>query len=511
MAGTGKGKIEKFSNKIHLPHWLTILLAIVLVLRIPSFFEPYSYGDEMIYLTLGEGIRQGIPLYKGIHDNKPPLLYITAAIAGSLFWFKVILAAVNLVSIVLFWKLSKALFPQKPKLHKVSTAIFAILTTIPLFEGNIANAELFMIAPTIAGFLILLKFSKKLSTKKLLSAGILFSTATLYKVPAAFDLGAIVFLWLTMAGLKAQKLKRVIKKTSILLLGFLLPIVLTLVWYFMRGALSDYIDAAFLKNVGYLSSWRPGDLRKPFLARNGPLLIRASLVSFGLAILYWKRERLSKQFIFIVAWLLVGLFAATLSERPYPHYLVQIIPALSLLLGILITQKTFEQSLAVIPLALAFFVPVYFKFWYYPTASYYLRFVKFAMGRITQEEYINTFGENVKRNYNLAKFIAATTEKKDRVFIWGDSAAIYALSRRLPPIRYVADYHINDFSSKEEVLEVLVQTPPKQIVILPNTPPFPQLTPFLRKNYILVANIDGTDIWVRKPPEVVEGLRYKLF
>ena len=100
----------KFLNKLHLPHWLTILLAVVLVLRIPSFFEPFSYGDEMIYLALGEAIRRGIPLYKGIHDNKPPLLYILAAVAGNVFWFRVILTAWNLVTIVLFWHLMGVLF-----------------------------------------------------------------------------------------------------------------------------------------------------------------------------------------------------------------------------------------------------------------------------------------------------------------------------------------------------------------------------------------------------------------
>ena len=85
-----KEQVIKFIQKIHVPNWLVIILAVVIILRIPTFFEPYSYGDEMIYLTLGEGMSQGIPLYSGLHDNKPPLLYILAAISGRLFWFKAI-------------------------------------------------------------------------------------------------------------------------------------------------------------------------------------------------------------------------------------------------------------------------------------------------------------------------------------------------------------------------------------------------------------------------------------
>ena len=147
---------KEWLHKIHLPSWLVGLLAVVIILRIPSFFEPYNYGDEMIYMTLGQGIRQGVPLYSGLHDNKPPLLYLTAAVAGNLFWFKAMLAVFSVLSIVVFFKLGKVLFEKNLKLRKVATLIFALMTTLPIFEGNIANAENFMMLPILAGVLILL-------------------------------------------------------------------------------------------------------------------------------------------------------------------------------------------------------------------------------------------------------------------------------------------------------------------------------------------------------------------
>ena len=501
--------LKRFLKKIHLPLWLTILLAIVLILRIPSFFEPYSYGDEMIYLTLGEAVRQRVPLYKRMHDNKPPLLYITAAIAGSLFWFKVILAFWMLATIIVFWKFAQALFPKRGKLHKVATIIFAALTTLPLLEGNIANSELFMVGPIIAAFLIL--FTRKLNFKNIFASGMLFSIATLFKIPAAFDIPAIVFLWLVMAGFKVKKLKEVARNTAFLLLGFIAPIAVTFVWYFLRGAFSEYLIAAFLQNFGYLSSWRPEDVAKPFLARNGPLLIRTGIVALGLGLLYWKKKKLSKQFIFITAWLLFSLFAITLSERPYPHYLIQAVPAISFFFAILFVDRSIEQSLVIIPLALTFFVPVYFKFWYYPTASYYLRFARFATGQIDRKEYLTTFGGHVLRNYEIAEFLVQSTKKDDRIFIWGGNSSIYALSRRLPPIKYVADYHIRDFSSPEKTVEDLNKNLPKQIIILPKAPGFPELLPLLRENYILNTEIDAAEIWNRISPEVKASLPPNAF
>lgn len=148
--------MKNLLQKIHLPAWVVGILALVLVLRIPTFFEPYYYGDEMVYLTLGQGVRQGVQLYKNIHDNKPPLLYLAAAAAGNLFWFKVILAFWSLITVAFFFKLAKVLFKSE-KTVKVATVIFALLTTLPLLEGPTANAELFMIGPSIVAFLLLLR------------------------------------------------------------------------------------------------------------------------------------------------------------------------------------------------------------------------------------------------------------------------------------------------------------------------------------------------------------------
>jgi len=492
---------KKLNEYLHIPKWLFALLVVVLILRIPSFFEPYSYGDEMIYLSLGEAIRRGIPLYSQIHDNKPPLLYILAGIAGGLFWFKAILAIWHLATVFLFWKLAEVLFPKKKPLHIISTIIFAISTTIPHFEGNIANAELFMIGPTIGAFLILLSppngaSAKKLDFKKLFLSGILFSISTLFKVPAAFDIPTIIFLWLVLVKkLNLKNIKKIAVNTFYLSLGFLVPIALTFIWYGLRGAFSEYLIAAFLQNVGYLSSWRPDDVVEPFLVKNGPLLIRAGIVAFGFLILWWKRGKLSKQFIFLSAWLLLTLFAVALSERPYPHYLIQSIPAVSLLFGMLFTFQNLEQSLTIIPLSLFFLVPVYFNFWHYPTAPYYIRFVKFATGQMNREEYLSTFGGHINRNYKIADYVIVSTKREEKIFIWGSDSMIYALSRRLPPGKYLTNYHIHDFSSDEKTMDVLEKDKPFFIIILPNSPNLDGMDTLLMRNYGLVETIDGAQIW----------------
>lgn len=496
-----KGKLKKFLDKIHLPTWLAILLAIALILRIPSFFEPYSYGDEMIYLSLGEAVRQGETLYLDIHDNKPPLLYLTAAIAGNLFWFKAILAFWMLTTTVVFWKFVVALFPKKESLQKAATITFALLTTLPLLEGNIANAELFMIGPTILAFYLLL--TRKLNFKTLFTSGLLFSISTLFKVPAAFDMPAIILFWLIVGGIKLKNVKEVAKRTAIIAAGYVAPIAITFVWYYLKGGFEEYLVAGYLQNFGYLSSFRPGDIREPFPVRNGPLLIRFGLTLLGVGVIWLFRKKLSKEYIFLTVWLLFTLFAVTLSERPYPHYLVQSVPSISVMIGMLFTLNSLEQSLVIIPLALTFVPPVYYNFWHYKTLPYYQRFVNFSLGKMDRQEYLASFGGHIPVAYEIAEFVIQSTKRDDSIFVWGEnSSLVYALSKRLPPTRYVALYHINDFSSKEEIISVLENDSPKMIIILENSPIFRELSDLLRNRYVRVEAVDGAEIWSRISPEV---------
>ena len=345
---------------IDTPLWLEIFFIIILVLRIPSFFEPYYYGDEMIYLTLGEGVRQGIPLYSDLHDNKPPLLYLTAAISGNLFIFKAILAFWNLLTVYGFWKLVKHLFPKNINLQNISTVLFGLLTTIPLFEGNIANAELFMIGPVIFAFLILL--SKPNNFKNLFISGSLFSIAALFKIPAAFDILGIIVFWLIYSNLNLKSIREFFTNSFYLALGFIIPICLTFAWYYFAGSFKEYLVAAFLQNFGYVSSWRPTIAELPFLEKNGPLLIRFGVMLLGFMLLWLTSKKLSKNFVFICAWLLATLFAVTLSERPYPHYFIQSVAPVSILLGMLFSLKTIEQSLV---LPNYFLLPTICKFCYW--------------------------------------------------------------------------------------------------------------------------------------------------
>jgi len=492
--------VNTFNKKfISLPLWLWVLLTIVVVLRIPSLFEPFSYGDELIYLTLGEGIRKGLVLYRDIFDHKTPFLYYMAAIAGNVFWFRLILAGWMLTTTVLYYKLIFKLFNNKQVVFW-TILVFVVMTTIPIWEGQISNAELFMMGPVIGGLLLIYNLLKKqtedVPLKNTFFAGVLFSVATLFKVPAMFEAGIVVFIAFVAFTTPKIEFRKLLKFLFVWGVGFIIPIFLSCVWFWLRGAWQDYLYGGLLINVGYISAFRPGDVQEPFLVKNAPLLIRGLILLASVSTLYFLRKKLNKTLIFFSAWLFFSLFATTLSERPYPHYLIQLVPAMAGLFGMLFASKNKSQVYAIIPLSLAFFAMSYFHFWYYHTSPYYQRFAEYATGSINQEEYYDKFDSGVNRNYLISDYIQSETQPNDPIFVWGDSSNIYAISRRLPPLRYLTSFHINDFYSQENAINDLKKTNPKIVVILPDSPDFPGLYEFVNNySYNLVRIIDGTQIW----------------
>lgn len=487
--------MQKFIKKIpDSPRWLNFTLIGVFLVRIPSLFTPYHYGDELIYLILGNAIRRGLVLYRDIHDNKTPLIYFLAAFAGNVFWFRAILCFWMLATIFAFWKLSQILFPKKESVQRLTTIVFAFLTSFPTLEGQTPNSELFLIGPLIVAFIFALKKENRI--KNMFLAGLFVSFATLLKVPAVFDTAAILFLPLFFANFTKKTIKQFILESLSLIAGIALPIGLSFVWYYLRGAGKEYFTAAFLQNIGYVASTRIGSIENtvPILTKLTPIATRGGIAAFGFILLFVFRKKLGKPYILATLWLLTSLFAATLSERPYPHYLVQAIPAFSILLGMLLSLKVKEQALTVIPLTLCFLVPVYYKFWYYDPLPYFGNFIKLLEGT-PKDEYLNLFGGQVARNYKISKEILKTVKQTDSVFVWGDAPPIYALTSTLPPIKYVANYHIYDYSSTIEVVGLLSKNMPRLIVLLPEEKVPPELYSFVKTNYHPLNSVEGAAFW----------------
>ena len=470
-----------------------LLILTFLFLRIPSLFEPYWYGDEGIYLVLGQAIRKGITLYSHIHDNKPPSLYFLAAFSQTVFGFRLLLLFFMIPTIYFFHRLSS--FFLSSKAAKIATFIFLVLTSIPLFEGNIANAEVFMLLPTLIGVYLLAK--SKPSINNIIISALLLGLAFTIKIPVAIEF-AFLCLWLFIDDLDSfKKAFFNIKNIAIFSFVFLLPISLWGIYYYFQGAFKPFLIASLLQNFGYLSSWSTGTHASS--AASGGIVNRFIILLFFWALIYFFKVKkiISSKFSFLLFWFSATIFGVLLSSRPYPHYLIQSLPPLILIIIEVFNFKDKKiQFLSLFSVFFFAFTLFKFKFYFYPVLRYYSNFYSYIIGKKSISDYQKYFGYQVNSVYKISDFIKNNTSPNDKIFVWGDEPYIYALSNRLPSSKYTVAYHIIDFNGYQITMDKIKANLPKFIIYykMPNRS-FNDLNIFMTNYYYVDEIIDNATIF----------------
>lgn len=456
-----------------MPRFFLIVSVLFILLRLPSLFEPYWYGDEGIYLTLGQGIRSGLTLYSQIHDNKPPTLYYLAALSQTVFGFRLLLLVWMIPTIILFHRFSRS---------KFATLIFLILTSVPLIEGNIANSEIFMLLPTLAGIFLFWRRYYFLS-------GLFLGIAFTFKVPVVAEFALLLF-WLLFYDFK--HLKQFLFYSIHLTLGFALPIFIWGVYFFFQNSLLPFLHSALFQNFGYISSWATGSHSGS--VTQGGLVVRfivflLSLIITRLAFAHPNKD--NRYLAFILSWFYATIFGALLSARPYPHYLIQVLPPLCLFIPHFLRHK----YLLIFP-AVFILITHQFKFYTYPNFSYYQNFYSYLLGQKSLSSYHSFFGSSVNQSQQIAKYVQDHSSPSDRLFVWGDRPSLFPLSHRLPATKYIVAYHIVDFKAHQSTLEELASHLPKFIVYFPNTSrPYPDLDQLINRYYLLANQIGSALIF----------------
>ena len=232
------------------------------------------------------------------------------------------------------------------------------------------------------------------------------------------------------------------------------------------------------------------------------------MLAASLGLLFLFKKFLDKTTLIVGLWTLLSMFAMLLSGRPYPHYIIQIIAPVSLLISLLFWGGQ-RYRFWTVPLLLLVVGSInFYKFYTFPVFSYYQNFVLMATKRITIERYFLNFDQRTSTTYKLSKYIMERTDQQEKIFIWGTEPEVYALSRRLPPGRYITSFHIVDFGGQEETIKSLKDSLPSYIIRMESEQrTLPGLDSLLQDNYLYIQTIDKAQIWKLVEPSLAKYLR----
>lgn len=185
--------INYLNIKLHTPLWLSLLLIGVIVLSLPSLFEPYHHAEEATYLVAGEMIKKDVLPFTSVLGSLSPPLLLIAILSDNLAALKSVYLVWSVVTVFVFWKFTEVLFAKEESSQIFASFVFASLITIPLYEGTIASTSGFALAPMFAGLFLI---GNKLSTKNTAVAIILLLLAALFEPRTLLVLPAVIFLFI---------------------------------------------------------------------------------------------------------------------------------------------------------------------------------------------------------------------------------------------------------------------------------------------------------------------------
>ncbi|MFZ1721418.1 MAG: hypothetical protein WAU07_02835, partial [Microgenomates group bacterium] len=294
--------------------------------------------------------------------------------------------------------------------------------------------------------------------------------------------------------------------------GTAIPILISIFWFVVRGSGQAYLDFGLLYNVRYSGSWEL-PFSSPILHFLFSLPGKILLVSIVGVTLTLARKIISPATQFGVLWFFLSLVAATLSNRPYPHYYLQSLVPLALIIGIGIDsvgklyskkaskiQGNLWAQIGIAPLVLVFFVTVLvlLNVSKYPTISYYQQWWQLVQGTKSPEEFRNGFNHLMADNYAVATKITSSGEEK--LFIWGTNPMLYALTNTTPTGRFTVSFHIADFDAYDETLSDLKEDNPRYIVVMKDEQhEFNGFSAYLNRNYFVDTTYDNFTLWRRQP------------
>ena len=485
---------------------LTVPLLLLLLLRLPSLFEPHWYTDEAGYATTAWLTTHGKVLYLTVWNNKPPVLFWIYDVA--LAWLGPSELALHLMSTLAgliamagTWVLARSYL--SPARTRAAMLISAFLLGTPILSGELALPECFLIAFTAWAMVCLLASRRAREVPRAVLfagvAGFLLGVACLIQQTALADAlaGMLVVL---LAGRRGWLLGSVAAAGLVVTVGL---------------ALIPDVEAAGAHNVYFFlvrsyQGYTASSLH-PNLASLGPRVVAGLLLLVGV----WWARRWPAERLLPWVWLSALLLVYVLPNRPYAHFLLPAVPAAALLLAratpIRRWRRPGRATLDRIPLRGSALVSAGLwvgllgsqltggsLFTVKLTAEYYPAFVGRITGVISPVDLAAVYEQ-----FPLAEGAALGWVRRHRLehptaVVWSSDSWAYLLGGLTPVLPVPPIYMDQKWLGAKGLVDRVREARPVVILVTMDSHPSPAaIKPLLHRAYTEVEAADGGQLWVR--------------
>lgn len=352
-------RTKKDSRKAIIFSFLCFLL-ISFYFRLPFFFKDVINWDESTFILTGQSLLDGHLPYTKLWDLKPPLLPASFALFIMIFGKSIIsirvagAICVALTSWFTYW------IGSTLKSHRLGLLAgilsVASLSTIG-FDFRATMSEHIAIVPLMGATLILMQ--ERQTFFRLLWVGLILAVATMIRLNLAYVTliaGILITFGITEGKitLNSFRIRKSISRASAYSLGFLIVILLTFLPYLITGKAQIWWDSVVLAPLNYSGSrysfWQALLLHlnairhllfdwffQPGILPSEPtavaiVIFLGALLGMAKTIIFWRTfsSQRKRNTIVISAFFLSTVFSILKGGQAHFHYLIQIMPFLSL-------------------------------------------------------------------------------------------------------------------------------------------------------------------------------------
>lgn len=309
--------------------------------------------DEGAFLVIAQEVLHGRIPYRDVFDQKPPGIYYLLAgllwltqkfsVMSQIIVLRLCTGAINVVTGIGLLKLGTRWW--RSEVGRLAALFWLSACVIQFFGANQLFTEPFAVSAVVWAAVVL---SRGVSKRGALSAGVLIAVGSLFKQTAILALPTFALLIYTeTASFGAARLRRAMLSFCWLLAGVVAPWLAVSTLFIVVGGGRQFIyDVALVSVFGYPPARNGLAVTEVLLGALltvycGPtLLLLITLVTHAKAI-PMAMTRIDVKIAALA--LLITLRLLTVVEHPYPHYLIQLLPWLALLLAASVAWRTQER------------------------------------------------------------------------------------------------------------------------------------------------------------------------
>ena len=473
----------------------------IIVAHLPSFVHRLLDGDEAIYGSIAVLMNLGGALYgAGGVDNKPPGIFwvysLTFHVFGSyqMTAVHVIAFAVLAATCVVLYLIARHLAgpPAGTRTAALAALFYGLLTAAGNPRLGAANTEVFMMLPLCASVLLLLR-------RRWFWSGALLVTAGAFRQSAAIDL---VLVGLGIFWLEAGSDRR---RAALLLAGGLAAGLLAgAALLAVTGSLTGFWRWTIATLLGYASTtWVPAYAWSRAKDSLVPFVVDMAVFWIAAVALAARWSGLDARVRLVVVWLVLGMAGSVAGGHLSWHYFIQAMGPLAVVAALAFERFHVRRAVgAAATLGIAIPVTAWWGF------------------DMTADPLTYDFSPPVPQHESVAGYIKSHSSPSDRIFVWGDWAALYVESDRAMAGRFPgflrgfergSDVPPNNWDTAPDVWPLLqsdLTTHPPALIVdtsaanwsdfarypLSN---YPVLAGLVAAGYHEVATVDGVVIYGR--------------